>query len=153
MKSMVDIDVVLDEDYIDPKVTILTKEKTQQVENIIYAVENASEKDFPLITAYKDESMEFLSQRDIVRVCTRGRKVFAETDTDSFLVKKTLSVLEELLNPERFFRISQSEIVNLYKVKGFDLSVAGNVGIEFDNGVRSWVSRSRVKSIKERLCN
>ena len=153
MKSMVDIDVVLDEDYIDPKVTILTKEKTQQVENIIYAVENASEKDFPLITAYKDESMEFLSQRDIVRVCTRGRKVFVETDTDSFLVKKTLSVLEELLNPERFFRISQSEIVNLYKVKGFDLSVAGNVGIEFDNGVRSWVSRSRVKSIKERLCN
>ncbi len=152
MKSMVDIDIVLDEDYIDPKVTIQTKEKNKQVENIIYAVENASDNDFPTVPAYKDNFLEFLSQRDIIRVCIQGRKVVIETESGSYIAKKTLSGLEEILNPERFFRISQSEIVNLYKVKGFDLSVAGTVGVEFDNGTRSWVARSRVKLIKARLC-
>ena len=152
MKSMVDIDVVLDEQYVDPKVIIQTKEKTKQVENIIYAVENASDNDFPVIPAYNENFLEFLSQRDIIRVCIQGRKVVVETENGSYVSRKTLSALEELLNPERFFRISQSEIVNLYKVKGFDLSVAGTVGVEFDNGTRSWVARSRVKLIKERLC-
>ena len=152
MKSMVDIDVVLDEQYVDPKVTIQTKEKTKQVENIIYAVENASDNDFPVIPAYNENFLEFLSQRDIIRVCIQGRKVVVETENGSYVARKTLSALEELLNPERFFRISQSEIVNLYKVKGFDLSVAGTVGVEFDNGTRSWVARSRVKLIKARLC-
>ncbi len=46
MRNMVDIDVVIDERYVDPKVTIHTKEKSKQVESIIYAIENASENDF-----------------------------------------------------------------------------------------------------------
>ena len=37
---MVEIDVIIDEDYADPKVLIFSKEKTEQVENIIYAIEN-----------------------------------------------------------------------------------------------------------------
>ncbi len=149
---MVDIDVVLDENYIDPKVTIQTKEKTKQVENIVYAVENASDNDFPIIPAYRENFLEFLSQRDIIRVYIHGRKVIIEAESGEYIAKKTLSGLEEILNSERFFRISQSEIVNLYKVKGFDMSVSGTVGVEFDNGHRSWVARSRVKLIKERLC-
>ena len=35
MKNMVDIDVIIDEKYNDPKVTIKTKARTRQVENII----------------------------------------------------------------------------------------------------------------------
>ena len=38
VKTMVDIEVVIDKKYIDPKVMVLTKEKNQQVENIIYAI-------------------------------------------------------------------------------------------------------------------
>lgn len=44
MRNMVDIDIVIDDKYIDPKVTIQTKEKTKQVENIVYAIENVIEK-------------------------------------------------------------------------------------------------------------
>ncbi len=151
MKNMVDIAVVLDEKYSDPKVTIQTKEKTKQVENIIYAIENISDNDFPVIPAYKDSFLEFISQRDIIRIYVHNRRVVIETISGEYVIRKPLSYVEELLNGERFFRISQSEIVNLYKVKGFDLSVAGTIGIEFDNGNRSWVARSRVKLLKERL--
>ena len=151
MKNMVDIAVVLDEKYPDPRVTIQTREKTKQVENIIYAIENVSDNDFPVIPAYKDTFLEFLSQRDIIRIYVHNRRVLVETGAGEYVIRKTLSAVEELLNGERFFRISQSEIVNLYKVKGFDLSVAGTIGVEFDNGKRSWVARSRVKLLKERI--
>lgn len=151
MKNMVDIAVVLDEKYPDPRVTIQTREKNKQVENIIYAIENVSDNDFPVIPAYMDTFLEFLSQRDIIRIYVHNRRVLVETEAGDYVIRKTLSSVEELLNGERFFRISQSEIVNLYKVKGFDLSMAGTIGVEFDNGKRSWVARSRVKLLKERI--
>ena len=47
MKNMVEIEIVLDEQYADPHVTIRTKSNTQQVENIICAIEDASNADYP----------------------------------------------------------------------------------------------------------
>lgn len=149
MNNMVDIDVVIDKKYIDPKVTIQTKEKTEQVDNIIYAIENVSGNDFPVIPAYDGEKVELLSQRDIFRAYTQGRKVMVQTADHSYSIKRSLVALEEDLNPKRFLRISQSEIINLYKVKRFDINIVGTIGIEFDNGQTSWAARSRVKAIKD----
>ena len=151
MKSMVDIEVVIDENYANPEVSIRTKARTTQVENIIMAIENVSENDFPMIPANIGNKIELISQRDIVRVFTEGRKISIQTDDETFSTNKTLSNIEDMLNPERFLRISQSEIINLYKVKQFDIDIAGTIGIEFDNGTKSWASRSRVKAIKEML--
>lgn len=151
MKDMVEIEVVLDERYTDPLVTIRTKSNTQQVENIICAIEDVSHSDFPQIAAVKDDSVVFVSQRDIVRVHTEGRKLLIQTETEAYTVKRTLAGLEDVLNASRFLRISQSEIINLYKVKSFDFNIAGTIGVEFDCGIKSWVSRSRVKQIKALL--
>ena len=151
MRNMIDIDVVIDEKYVDPKVTITAREKNQQVENIIYAIENVSDNDFPIIPASGDNGVEFISQRDIIRAYTSDRKVLIETGSGSYTVKKKLSSLEEDLNPSRFIRISQSEIINIYKVKCFDINIAGTIGVEFENGAKSWASRSCVKAIKEIL--
>lgn len=151
MKEMVEIEVILDEKYVDPYVTIRTKTNTQQVENIICAIEDASHSDFPQIAAVKDDAVVFVSQRDIVRVHTEGRKIVLQTEDEVYTVKRTLAGLEDVLNSTRFLRISQSEIINIYKVKCFDFNLAGTVGVEFDCGIKSWVSRSRVKQIKALL--
>ena len=66
-------------------------------------------------------------------------------------MKKSVTALEQILNPERFVRISQSEIINLYKVKSFDLTTRGSVGVEFEDGNKSWVSRNRLHAIREVL--
>ena len=148
MKHMVDIDVVLDEQFPDPQITIRTKSRTGQVENIIEAIENAADNGFPMIPGYDGERIVLLSQRDIIRVCTEGRKIMLQTEERAYYSNTTLTHMEDLLNPARFLRISQSEIVNLYKVKCFSLDTAGTIGIEFENGAKSWASRSRVKAIK-----
>ena len=151
MRNVVDIEIVLDDRYEDLKVTIRTREKTQQVENIITAIEEASQNEFPMILAYLGEKIGTLFQRDIFRAYTQGRKVMVQTKDETFSVKKTLSALEEDLNSGRFLRISQSEIINLSKVKCFDINIPGTVGIEFDNGHKSWAARSRVRTIKDML--
>lgn len=152
MKAMIDIEVVLDESCVEPQVTIRTREKTEQVENIICAIETVSENDFPMIPAYSDNNkLEFVSQRDIIRAYTQGRKVLIQTTEHIYTVRKTLFGLEEDLNNKRFLRISRSEIINLYKVKRFDVNLLGTIGVEFEDGTKSWVSRSRVKAVKEML--
>ena len=151
MKNMVDIEVVINEKYIDPKVTIRTRSHTRQVENIIYAIENASENDFPQIVANDQDKLVFISQRDIVRVYAEKRRIYLQTAEATYTVKRTLAGLEEDLNPSRFLRTSQSEIINLYKVKSFDVSFSGTIGVEFDCGAKSWVSRSRIKRIRTML--
>ena len=151
MRSMVDIEIEIDAERIDPLVKILTREKNRQVENIIDAIENVTENDFPRIPATGEDGLEFVSQREIVRVYTEGRKILIQTEEAVFVCRKTITALEEELNPSRFIRISQSEIVNVYKVKRFDINMAGTIGVEFENGVKSWASRSCVKGIKKML--
>ena len=151
MKHLVDVEIEINEEYIDPKVKILTKEKTKLVESIVHAVENISEEEYPMIPALGDHGYEFLPQRDIVRAYTEGRKVYVQTKNVTYSVKKRLVSLEEDLTSPRFVRISQSEIINIYMVKEFDISVAGTIGVKFENGEKSWVARSCVKAIKERL--
>ncbi|MCR4947361.1 MAG: LytTR family transcriptional regulator DNA-binding domain-containing protein [Lachnospiraceae bacterium] len=148
MNKMVDVDVILDERYADPKVTIQTRERTAQVENIISAIENAAENEFPLLPGYDNEKIELISQRDIIRVYTENRRIIIQTADKSYYSNKTLSAVEDMLNPERFFRISQSELINLYKVKSFEFTIAGTIGVEFENNTKTWVARSRVKAIK-----
>ena len=151
MKNTVDIEVVIDEESTDPKVKIFAKEKNRQVENIINAIENVTESEFPLIPAMLGEELEFLPQKDIVRAYTDGRKVSIQTADSVYVYRKNLSVLEEDLNPTRFIRISQSEIINIYKVKKFDINVSGKISVEFEDGSRTWASRSCVKAIREFL--
>lgn len=151
MNALVDIEVEIDDRYVEPKVKILTKERDRQVEDIINAIENVAETGYSLIPAVGEEGITFLSQRDIIRIYTEGRKVMLQSEDGTYSLKKSLSGIEEELNPSRFIRISQSEIINIYKVKRFDINIAGTIGVEFDNGVKSWASRSCVKSIKKLL--
>ncbi|MCR5282863.1 MAG: LytTR family transcriptional regulator DNA-binding domain-containing protein, partial [Lachnospiraceae bacterium] len=92
-----------------------------------------------------------ISQRDIYRIRTQGREVLLDTQDRSYSVRGTIAKFEMELDQERFFRISQSEIINLYKVEAFDFNVTGTVGVLFDNGVRSWVARRCVKPLRDLL--
>ena len=95
--------------------------------------------------------MELLSQRDIVRVYVEARRVRIGTEKGIFESHKSLSYLEQLLNPERFIRISRFEIVNIRKIASFDFSRAGTVHIRFDDGTVTWAARRHVRTIQQVL--
>ena len=151
MADMVDIELIIDEQYTEPKVTIRANAKTEQVQKIMEAIENASENEYRSVPAYSGGKLEYIPQRDIMRVRTEGRQIVIDTEQKYYIVKQTLTRLEEKLSSDRFLRISQSEIINIYKVKCFDISIAGTIMIEFVNGVKTYASRRYIKSIKEFL--
>ncbi len=151
MKAIVDIDVIIDEKYRDLLVKLYADKHDSRVDNIVYAIENAAQSDTPPVAAYDGGKLIFMPQREIFRIQVVDRRVVVETNEASFESKIALSVLEEQLDDSRFFRISQSEIINLYHVKSFDFSVSGTITVLFDNGKESWVSRRRVKALKDLL--
>ena len=153
MAESVKVELVLDENRNETEVKVFAKEKTAQVERIIEAVEDASKTEFSGIPAYSDGKLEFISQKDIMRIRTEGRQIVLDTENRYYIVKQTLTKLEEELSGERFIRISQSEIINIYKVKQFDVSLSGTIGIEFKNGVKTYASRRYIKAIKNFLMN
>lgn len=55
------------------------------------------------------------------------------------------------MDNSKFVRISNSEIVNLKKVKSLDLSFVGTICMELSNGTVSYVSRRYVSKIKKVL--
>lgn len=149
--EMIDIEVIIDEEYSDPLVNIYSKSRTKLVEDIVYAVENVSRSGYTPIAVYIEGRLKFISQRDIYRVRTENRRTVLDTADTSYTIKESLIKVESVLDEERFFRISQSEIINLYKVDSFDFTPAGTVGVVFDNEQTTWVARRCVKPLKQKL--
>ncbi|MBO6309701.1 MAG: LytTR family transcriptional regulator [Oribacterium sp.] len=101
-----------------------------------------------MIQAYFKGSVVMLPQRQIFRVYIVNRKIMIQTSERLYEVRKNLRDLEEVLDQESFIRISQSEILNIKRVKNFDFSSTGTIGVELENGEKTYVSRRRVKEIK-----
>jgi len=92
-----------------------------------------------------------LPQGDFLRFYTDGKGVSAQTGEGTYSVRLRLYELEELLDPRRFVRVSNSEIVNLDRVTAVDLSLAGTIRMTLDGHTAVYVSRRYVKKIKEAL--
>ena len=151
MSDLVNIKLIIEEGWPDITVFIKSGERSEEVEGIISAIESYSDKRMPKISTYFRDSMVMLPQSQIIRIFVDSRKVMAQTSERLYEVKMSLRQLEELLDASRFVRISQSEIINIRRVKSFDFSTAGTIGVELDNGDSTWVSRRRVKSVKDAL--
>ena len=151
MRSAVDIDIQIDPTCRDPKVIIRTERRTQDIENIVYAIENCVDSDYPIIPVHNGSAVEFLSQREIIRVFVENRRLMVHTERGAFVARGTLAEMELILNKSRFQRISRSEIINLKKVARFDFSKSGTILVTFDDGATTWVARRCVHSIQRAL--
>ena len=146
-----EINVEFDSSCKVPKITIQTNQKTELIENIIYAIERCVEDEVPKVTAYSGETMVLLNQRDISRIYTQNRRLVIGTGDGSYESKLTLKDLEDVLDENIFVRISRFEIVNLRKISAFDLSIAGTIKVFFEDKSETWVARRYVKTIQQKL--
>ena len=151
MRNPVNIEIQIDPQCHDPVIVISTDKKTQRVEDIVHAIETCTNNSYPLIVGYRDNEMELLSQRDITRVYVEARKARICAGNEVYESNKSLSFLEQQLNPDRFIRISRFEIANIRKIASFDFSTAGTVYIRFDNGSVTWAARRYVRAIQQAL--
>lgn len=142
------VEIKIDASYTEPKVIILTNVMTEEVNAI---VQKLSDHNLPIISGSRDGKTKILEQDDLLRIYAGGGKVYAMADSGEYLLRLRLYEAEERLNPAQFVRISNSEIINLKKVKNFDLSFTGTISVEMTNGTTTYVSRRYVAKIKKIL--
>lgn len=143
-----EVEIKIDGSYPEPKIVILTASVTEEVSRL---VQKLSEKNPGILSGSKDEKIEVIEQEDLIRVYANAGKVFAVTEKGEYAVRLRLYEMEERLMSGFFVRISSSEIVNLKKVKNFDLSFTGTICVEFADGTVTYVSRRYVSKIKKIL--
>lgn len=130
------------------EVIIRAKAQDEEVERIIEALGTDAQTSIVCETL---SSSRLIDKNDIVIISKDGRFLSVKTTNGEYVVNEPLYKMEEKLDPVWFIRISQSEIVNLRYVKGWDFSKSGIITIEMINGIKSYTSRRYAKQIREVL--
>ncbi len=142
------IEIKIDESCTETKVIVVTSKVTEEVGEI---VKRLSAEQSQMIAGFKDEQATMLEPSQIYRVYASEGKVYAEAENGTHLLRLRLYEAEQRLANGSFVRISNGEIINLKKVKGFDLSFVGTICVSLSNGTVTYVSRRYVPKIKQRL--
>ena len=142
------IEIRLDDSCNEAKVIIISKQMNEEVNDIIRRL---SDKGYPVLSGFRNELLEIINQDDIIRIYAANGKVFAVTQQYEYLLRLRLYEVEKRLNSEQFIRISNSEIINLKKVRNFDLSLSGTICVSLSDNTLSYTSRRYVAKIKQIL--
>ena len=142
------IELKLDSSCKEPEVILICSKITQDIKALIRKI---SQETPQMLVGFKDDFVEILDEDDIVHIFTDSGKVIAATKQGKYVIRLRLYELEERLDKSSFVRISNSEIINFKKVKGFDLSFSGTICVMLTNGATTYVSRRYVAKIKQVL--
>ena len=139
------VEVRLDSTVTEPKVIILTDQMTEEVNTILQML---SESEPKFIAGFRDDTVTVLDEKDILRIYAANGKVFAVLPSGEYTLRLRLYEAEERLKQHSFIRISNSEIINLKKVRSFDLSFTGTVCVILSDGSKTYASRRYVTKLK-----
>lgn len=142
------IEIELKKDIDERKVIIVTEAVDAEIEALM---ERISRERPQMLAGFSDDSVTLLAPEEIIRIYAAAGKVYAVTVDDEFILKMRLYELESRLGQGIFVRVSNSEIVNLRKVRKFDLSYTGTIRVDLVNGDNTFVSRRYIGKIKKAL--
>ncbi len=142
------VKLIIDKKYTEPEIHICNEEKNDETERLEQIVSQAVS---TTITGYTDNGVEILPCTSIIRIYTENQKIYAATANGSYRLHQRLFELEEILDGRLFTRISNSEIVNLRKIKHLDTSATGTILMYLQADIKTFVSRRYVTKIKKVL--
>ena len=142
------IEIKIDEKCKEPKIIVVTDKMTDEINAVI---QRLADEQPQVLAGFREDTVEVLEMSCIYHVFAASGKVFAETDRGEYTLRLRLYEAEQRLDSRFFVRISNSDIINLKKVRSFDLSLAGTICITLSNGTVTYVSRRSVAKIKQLL--
>ena len=142
------VEIKIDSTVTEPKVVILTDQINEEINEIFRKL---SDTESQMIAGFQNDTVTLLDQDTILRIYAANGKVFAATETGEYLIRLRLYELDARLRRDRFVRISNSEIINLKKVRHFDLSFSGTICVSLSDGTTTYISRRYVSKIKDLL--
>ena len=142
------VEIKVDTSCAETKIIIVTNKMTDDISELAKRI---SEQMPSVLAGFKDDNVSIIEHAKIIRLYTANQKVYAVTKSGEYTIRLRLYELEQRLNSAEFIRISNSEIINLKEVDGFDLSYSGTICVKFRDNSTSFVSRRYVAKIKQIL--
>ena len=142
------IEIKIEESCVETKVVVVANKMTDEVKEILEKLSDTSPK---MLAGFKGDMVCVLDQSRISRIYAERGKAIGVTDEGEYILKFRLYELENMLCGSSFVRISNSEIINLKKVKSIDLSLSGTIRVKMLDGSVTYVSRRYVSKIKQVL--
>jgi two-component system, LytTR family, response regulator len=93
----------------------------------------------------------FLTVADIDWIEAAGYYACVHAGSETHIIRRTLSELEQDLGEERFIRIHRSTIVNLERIRGLELADGGEYEVLLKSEVRLPLSRRFRKRLQDRM--
>ena len=143
------VEIQIDPGLEEPVAVLRVPSPTEEVEAL--AARLRGEAVPQPFTVYTEREAVRVSRSVVLRFYAEDKGVFCQTGKGIFTVRARLYELEEELAGTKFVRVSNSEIVNLDRVTGLDLTLAGTIKMTLEGGTVCWVSRRYVKKIKQAL--
>lgn len=99
------------------------------------------------------DKIYILADEDIVYISSENKLVFAFLKNSKYLLNYTLDELQNRLDPDKFFRIHRSTIVNLNYIKTIEAWFGGGYKMKVKDGRNTElsISRSAGKLLREKL--
>lgn len=142
------IEVKIDGQYLEPKVVVYAAAMSDEVRAVLQKLGGLQAE---TIVGFQDEVATILKPGGILRVYAESQKVFAQADAGAFTLRMRLYEAEAVLEPHRFVRISNAELINLRRVENMDLSLTGTICVRMQDGGTVYASRRYVPKIKAML--
>ena len=112
------IEIKIDSACKEPKVIIVADRMSEEVNTVVAKL---SAEVPQMLAGFKEDTLKILEQTDIFRIYANGGKVYAVTGEGEYTLRLRLYELEERLDKHSFVRISNSEIINLKKLRALTL--------------------------------
>ena len=93
----------------------------------------------------------FLSVEDIDWIEAAGYYACLHVGSDTHILRRPLSELEQDLGEERFIRVHRSIVVNLARIRGLELQSTGEYEVVLKSKVRLRLSRRYRKRLQDRM--
>jgi two-component system, LytTR family, response regulator len=93
----------------------------------------------------------FLSVDDIDWIEAAGYYACLHVGSDTHILRRSLSELEQDLGDEKFIRIHRSIVVNLDRIRGLELQTSGEYEVVLKSKVRLRLSRRYRKRLQDRM--
>ena len=140
-----EVEIKIDTNCTKTKVIIVTPEVTYEINELVRKISESAPSVF---VGFRDDNAFVLNLEKVIRFYTAQQKVYAVTGEGEYTVRLRMYELEERLPSKRFVRISNSEIINLNQIEGFDLSFSGTICVKCRDHSTSFVSRRYVSKVK-----
>jgi len=140
------LELNIDEKVKETLVVVSANKIDKEVQNLINYIEYSSE----YLIGIVENKVSIIDIDEIIRVYIEDRKTFVVTLKDTYVVKKKLYEVENMVT-RNFVKISQSEIANIKFIKNLDFSNTGTIVIKYKNSDISYVSRRMIKEFKLKL--